>query len=83
MTKYEALKQKADNYKNRLALAAYHNNLENGVSRMVQSVQRNFVPYLSNRNGGCYGVIDDEFTEKRVSTRPRSLCEEAVEELLS
>lgn len=73
MTKYEALKQKADNYKNRLALAtAYHNNLENGVivSRTNGTVAYKgtpFVPYLSNRNGGCYGVIDtDEFRENEM-----------------
>ena len=73
MTKYEALKQKADNYKKRLALAtAYHNNLENGVivSRTNGTVACNgtpFVPYLSNRNGGCYGYIEtDGFTENEM-----------------
>lgn len=73
MTKYEALKQKADNYKNRLALAiAYRDNLENGVivSRNDGTVACKgtpFIPYLSNRKGGCYGVIDtDEFTENEM-----------------
>lgn len=73
MTKYEALKQKADDYKKRLALAtAYHNNLENGVivSRIDGTVACKgtpFIPYLSNRNAGCYGVIDtDEFTENEM-----------------
>ena len=76
MTKYEALKRKADNYKNRLVLAiAYRDNLENGVIVSKTSdpmcYRRNkgtpFRPFLSNRASTAYGCIDtDEFTENEM-----------------
>lgn len=76
MTKYEALKQKANNYKNRLALAiAYRDNLENGVVVSNTSDPVNdkryrgtpFVPFLSSRTSTAYGFIDtDEFTENEL-----------------
>lgn len=73
MTKYEALKQKADVYKKSLALAtAYRNNLENGVIVPTPNapdayVGNPFRPYLSNRAAASYGFIDtDEFTENEM-----------------
>ena len=73
LTKYEALKRKADNYKNRLALGiAYRDNLENGVIVSSTNGPANdkkykdnpFIPFLSNRASTAYGFIDtDEFTE--------------------
>ena len=73
MTKYEALKQKADNYKNRLALAvAYSNNLENGTivptpNAPTGYIGKPFKPFLSNRTAASYGFIDtDEFTENEI-----------------
>ena len=73
MTKYEALKQKADNYKNRLAFAiAYRDNLENGTIVSTTNapeghVGQPFRPFLSNRVASYYGTIDtDEFTENEM-----------------
>ena len=73
MTKYEALKQKADNYKNRLALGiAYRDNLENGIivptpNAPTGYVGKPFRPFLSNRVAAHYGIIDtDEFTENEM-----------------
>ena len=70
MTKYEVLKQKADDYKKRLALAtAYRNNLVNGVIVPTPNAPNAYVgnlfkPYLSNRAAASYGFIDtDEFTK--------------------
>ncbi len=73
MTKYEALKQKADNYKNRLALGiAYRDNLENGIIVPTPNAPKSYIgqpfrPFLSNRVAGYCGTIDtDEFTENEM-----------------
>ena len=73
MTKYEALKQKADEYENSLALAiAYRDNLENGIivsktNGPAAKIGKAFKPFLSNRVAGYYGSIDvDEFTKNEM-----------------
>ena len=72
MTKYEALKQKEDNYKNRLALGiAYRDNLETGIIVPTNAptgyIGKPFRPFLSNRVAASYGFIEtDEFTENEM-----------------
>lgn len=73
MTKYEELKQKAENYKHRLKYGiAYRDNLENGLivtngNGSPLSGTSPFKPYLSNRVSGSYGYVEaDMFSEEEM-----------------